>query len=209
MKPFLAAGLTTALLGLAPMAQALTVASETATPGGDYADTIDTGPNITVPGALPDDDDVDLTGRLRLNCVSSDCSDTSGLRDPSDAFFFTVGPDQEVIDVLFSFDESDVTTGSLSSVVFELSISGPGVIVDESYIGPVTNDALNPGSPFGPGTYSVFFGAVESAADFTGRVNWQFSSFVENTAAPVPLPASAPVLLAGLGALTLMRRKRG
>ncbi|MFW2543060.1 VPLPA-CTERM sorting domain-containing protein [Primorskyibacter sp. 2E107] len=185
-------------------------ALESATPGGDYSDTEGAGPNIAPGGILVGE--TSLYGRLRLNCVAGDCSDTSGLRDPSDAFFATIAADTEITNLTFSLG-SETASPSFSGVNFLARVTTPlGFTIDQSFTGGVSNLNIVPalsGASIGPGTYGFYITASDSGplVDFSGIVNWSMTATVVSTAA-VPLPATLPLLLAGMAGFGVIRRKK-
>ncbi|MEP4197506.1 MAG: VPLPA-CTERM sorting domain-containing protein [Aliishimia sp.] len=185
-------------------------ANETATPGGDYSDVEGTGPNITSSQPLLLGITT-LNAGLRVNCLSGDCSDSSGLRDPSDALFLDVAADREITSLVLNVEGTPTDISNISFVLrVDSDLMSPGSEVEFSSTGNVSSqELLSTGQTFGPGTYSIFFGATGSSADTAGQLAWSLTGTVTDTsAAAVPLPASAPILLAALGAFGLMRRKK-
>lgn len=211
--------LATALM-LGTSVSAATLASETNARGGDYPDSpASDNPNInrTVGNAFrpTPDGDVVLTGSLRLTCdANSACTGNTGLQDPGDAFFFEVAPDQEVTDITLSFEADTLALPGVTALSFDLVIDDDittlGNVFGTRFFGaPNLVPIGTTPDPLGAGAYNLFLGnfAAGSIA-FTGQVNWRFNATYSSTAAPVPLPATAPILLAALGAFGLMRRKQ-
>lgn len=217
MKVLHVSALAISMLLGAQAASASTVhpdALESATPGGDYSDTAGSGPNITSSQPILVGQ-TSLLGGLRLNCVSGDCSDSSGLRDPSDAFFLTIGADRQLTSLVLNIASGNDPALNISGISFEVAISDEtsGATFDLTSLGAATDVSLIPGitgsAVFGPGTYGFFVGASGSNADFSGRIDWSLTATVIDTSvAPVPLPATLPLLLAGLLGFGALRRKR-
>ncbi|MEO0632648.1 MAG: VPLPA-CTERM sorting domain-containing protein [Pseudomonadota bacterium] len=204
-----------AVLSWGHTAQAVTVnpdALETRTPGGDYADFNGGGPNITSTQPILAGQTT-LRGMLNLNCVRFDCSDSSGLRDPADAFSVTLGQNQELTSLIINISSADDPQKDLSSVLLAaVIVTPPGAsTLGFGQFGETVNQGLllNPSETFGAGDYSVFIRAVRSTADFQGKVAWSLTATIEDTSVPaVPLPAGLPLLIAGMAAFGVLRRKQ-
>ncbi len=188
-------------------------ALESATPGGDYSDTVGTGPNITSSQPILVGQ-TSLLGGLRLNCVATDCSDSSGLRDPSDAFFLTIGADRELTSLVLDIASGNSPALDLSSITFGVQVDNPAAASSStfSFTGAMSGLDLIPGitgsQQFGPGTYGFYIGANGSSADFTGRIDWTLTAtIIDTSVSTVPVPASLPLLLAGVFGLGFANRR--
>jgi len=112
---------------------------------------------------------------------------------------FVTGPSRD--GVLGAFDFSGL--GTLSAGVYTVFFSGSGAL------GGSTVEAIGPNQYVGldtPGTeaygrFGLYNFATNPARDFGIRVSGTAD------ASPVPLPAGLPLLLAGLGAIALVRRR--
>lgn len=174
---------------------------ETNAPGGDYADAFGAATNML--GAPPSGTtETNVIGRV--NCrLADNC--TSGRADPVDAFYFSLDANQSITEVSIAGNLSGTETLSLQ--IEDVS----GALPTNLFTGTIgTNGFLQilttANAPIGPGQYNValgFFGTTVSH-DFTYAYTIT-STVVE--ASPVPLPAGLPLLVAGLGAFGLIRRR--
>ncbi|MEM6760580.1 MAG: VPLPA-CTERM sorting domain-containing protein [Pseudomonadota bacterium] len=207
--------LAVALLTWSHTAQAVTVnpdALESRTPGGDYSDTQGSGPNITSSQPLLAGQTT-VRGMLNLNCVNADCSDSTGLRDPADAFSVTLGQNQVLTSLILNISSAANPQQDLSDVFFGFNLVTPPGLSNLGYAkaGETVNESifLSPSQTFGAGDYSLFVRAGRSTADFQGKVNWSLTAtIVDTSVSAVPLPAGLPLLLAGFATLGMLRRKQ-
>ncbi|WP_425041572.1 VPLPA-CTERM sorting domain-containing protein [Primorskyibacter sp. S187A] len=147
-----------------------------------------------------------VSGGLAGECVPGDCNNDIG-GDTQDSFFFTIadgfqldeisvateGGGPEDLTISFSLREAMQPYTSLGFGTFEINESG---LVDFD-------------DPLAAGTYSfsAFGQSASEAGDFDAF--WAVAFVVSAaTTAPVPLPASAPLLLAGLGGVWALRRRK-
>ncbi|WP_299727361.1 VPLPA-CTERM sorting domain-containing protein [uncultured Tateyamaria sp.] len=202
MKYIAISALIAVLGASAATANTITVLESNA-PGGNYANALGaTGNNL---GAAPSGTTAsNVIGTLSCRAASF-C--VGGRADPIDAFYFEVSANQQITELSISgiltgtqalqFIINDVTTSTVSNL-FTGTIAPSGAL-------QILSTA---GTPIGPGTYNVglgFFGDLQTVNDFSYA--YTISSTIVETS-PVPLPAGLPLLLAGLGAFGLMRRKR-
>lgn len=200
MKFFVLAALAAALSATVVSATPIDVL-ETRAPGGDYADALGAAGNVlNLPPAGTTQSNV--IGRLACR-VSGNCM--TGRADPVDAFYFQLGANQKITEVSIS---GNLTGTEILSLVIE-DLNGP--TATNLFTGTIGSNGflqilLPTDAPIGPGLYNValgFFGTTVSG-DFT--YNYTITSTIVETN-PVPLPAGLPLLVAGLGALGLMRRR--
>jgi hypothetical protein len=121
------------------------------------------------------------------------------------------------VDLLITFDTSS-PLGTMDAALFSADDSGSfldGVLVNAGFttdliqllFGGLTGSAA---AAFGPTVLvEVFFIDPLGANPFAGLVDGRRYDTALTTTAAVPLPAALPALAAGLGALVLVRRRRG
>lgn len=195
MKPIL---LSAAIfLGLSAAAQAATL-DESTIFGGDFGNS-----SATAVYTLNTDLGVnDVTGSLMGTCDGQYCN---GGIDPADVFFFKVasGHKLDSVEVYMEGNPSGITYSAL--------------IYDDTYGGSVPNTfAMNNGGSVdltGKNDTGVFelsiYGqqANGHTDDWAGYYSVYITTSAVSVGGAVPLPASAPLLLAGLGAAGLIRRR--
>lgn len=200
---------TLAFIAFSGAAQAASITiDESNAPGGDYADALGASGNQL--GAAADGTtSVTLIGDLRCNSVTN-CS--GGLNDPFDAFYFDVAADTEVTrmrisvfpslpSTLLEFTALLIDTSDGSSV-FNTTFAASDSATNVDLIG--TGDA-----PIGPGNYNFALSFSSLGSDVQGTVPYLLRSTIASTAvAPVPVPATLPLLLAGLGGFAFLGRRR-
>lgn len=109
---------------------------------------------------------------------------------------------------------ADGSDGVLENSPFAVgSAQGPGTAnVGPDENGVVRNVAATPGlnlaNLIGAQTPGGFINAVPSGAPGNNVLGRFRVSFVDDAVAPVPLPAAAPLLLAGLGGMAMVARRR-
>lgn len=129
-------------------------------------------------------------GVLNLNGTNVIYGDVNGGRgEGALSILFDVGTD------IFGFDVVGSNAGSLTVEVFG---------EDGSVLGNITQTATNSFFGFRSSEMDIFGVSITNDDSFgLGYDNVIFNTSV----APIPLPAALPLLLAGLGSLTLLRRK--
>ena len=181
-------------LGLATSASALTF-----TESSDFSNvgvitlpslgTLDTGLN-------------EVSGTLNGSCDSAG-EICFGGPDRQDSFVVTVGAGTQLTDV-------NIVTegGGPLGLTYGSNLRGPdSLVVADNGVAPLNSPTNYNGLTLGPGDY--LFSIFSLNSDETGSFDffWRASFSVESTMSPVPLPAGAPLLLAGLGALAIARRR--
>ncbi|WP_120501535.1 VPLPA-CTERM sorting domain-containing protein [Roseovarius sp. EL26] len=203
--------ITTAIVLAASTAQAATIVEST-----DFAGQTLTG--LLSPSASPFDiSDVgahSVQGSLMASCFLGDC----GSSDVSDTFSVNLGTDREIVSMVLSI--SNAFSG------FSSSGNGPDpVISNVNVTHPITawtiNSITGNGSldlsnifsdPYTTGVYSLGVGLNTDGLIAEFSADWKIDFVVADIStgiSTVPLPASAGLLLAGLGGFGLIgRRKR-
>ena len=147
-----------------------------------------------------------------LTCQGpSACTDLniSGLLDSTDAFFFSLGPNQEVTAISVS---TVVRTTDIVDSFTNINIFTQSLPVGRTLAAGSVTDQSVPfgGGTIGEGTHSFqidFFDTFPPTTDTA--VQYVISAQLRDiTVSPVPLPAGLPLLLAGLGAFGLMRSRK-
>ena len=195
MRPFLICAAT--ILGLTTGAHAATL-DESTIFGGDFANT--SGGAVYTVNTDPGSNEV--YGTLMGTCDGAFCN---GGTDPADVFFFKVGTG-------YKLDSVEVyMEGSPNGITYS------ALLFDDTYGGSVPDTfAINTGGTLdltGKKDTGVFELSIygQRANGYNG--NWAgYYSVSINTSAiqvggAVPLPATAPLLLAGLGVAGLLRRR--
>ncbi len=200
-----------AAMMIAGGAQALTV-DESSVAGGDFSGngsqdagntigTLDTGLNS-------------VTGSLAGECLPSGNTFTcfNGI-DPQDDIFFTVGAGTELVGI-----DANIEGGGASDLLFSVFMRTNNGGSESNLIQGSAGDLpvntmqtyLPPLGTLGEGSYrfAVFLISASEAGDVDGFYNVNFNVQEVQTPA-VPLPATLPLLLAGMGALGIARRRRG
>ncbi len=141
-------------------------------------------------------------GSLAGTCDGQYCD---GGIDPADVFFFQVANGQKLDSVEVYME------GSPNGITFS------ALLFDDTYGGSVPNSfAMNSGGALdltGKNDTGVFelsiYGqqATGHVGDWAGYYSVEISTSAVQVGGAVPLPASAPLLLAGLGAAGLIRRR--
>lgn len=186
MKRYVTAAALGCLVANAGLAAPVEV-FETRAPGGDYADALGASTNML--GVFPVGT-ATITGNL------------SAPRDLFDAFFFTIEAGSEMITSEITTEGSDVT------MLAELFDANGDTIFTKTFSTNGTTDLLTlADAPVGEGTYNMGLSFIPTSDD--DEVSWFTAS--EAVALPVsavPLPAGAPLMLAGLAALAALRRRK-
>lgn len=185
------------IFGLSGAAHAATL-DESTIFGNDFGNTSATAVHTlnTDPGSN------DVLGALMGTCDGQFCS---GGTDPADVFFFKVAAGYKLDSVEVHME------GSPSGITYS------ALLYDENYGGSLPGTfAMNTGGALdltGKLDTGVFELAIygQQANGHTGAWAGNYSVYVTTSAVQVggavPLPASAPLLLAGLGAAGLIRRR--
>ncbi len=200
MKSFLIPAVLATFMAM-PAAAASLFVDEFAVPGGEFANTAGAG-NYNV-GTMTDDSYV--SGIMEGTCSAGTCRNAGN--DAQDSFNFTIGAGYQLtaINIFaegFGPADMDYVAGMYKFVPTQtLSAFAIYDINDGGQLLP---------SIFGPGTYNLSLASdydVSSDGDY--GIYWGAQFIVEEINAPaVPLPAGAPLLLAGLGALAALRRRQ-
>lgn len=198
MKHIFAAALAVFALVQSVGATSLTV-EESRAPGGDYADALGAvGNNI---GAAPaGTTEVTILGDMRCNAWPT-C--TGGLNDPFDAFYVDVAVGTKITEVTVSTEADNGLT--LLAQLFDTATNTQ--IFSTSFSGNQSVTLLSSSdSPLMPGNYNFALSLTDAPAS-GGRVyEYRIGSRIATT--PVPLPASLPLLFAGVGGMAFAARRR-
>jgi len=191
MKPFLTTAIFGCVLATTSSAATFTDVFESNAPGGDYADVLGASTNSL--GGIP-------VG------FASIFGDLAAPNDLVDAFYFTVDAGTELI------TSSITTEGDPVDLMAELFDSAGGLVFSESFSsnGPFDLITLSD-APLAADTYNFALTMFPTGLNTNEGVFW--NTYSEVVALPtsvpaVPLPAAMPLLLAGLGGMVMVGRRR-
>jgi opacity protein-like surface antigen len=157
-----------------------------------------------------------VSGDCTLNAPGSffvtDCYQGA---DRQDNFKFTIGAGHELVGMSVDNEKG----GTASEVIFELFMRTTGMMSTNIIsLGQGENpqnsstDLTAAAGTLGAGEYMINYFGLTSATAGTYQGFWGVNLDIREsgpTTPSVPLPASLPLLLAGMGALGIARRKRG
>ncbi|MEO0485520.1 MAG: VPLPA-CTERM sorting domain-containing protein [Pseudomonadota bacterium] len=118
---------------------------------------------------------------------------------------FSIATDTDVTFTAFTGDEFHAL---LSSPDIEVSIGGSVVSASNVLPASLSTTGFN-GGGFGLAAGQTATFTVTNASNLTHGTVTGFEFDLGSSPAPVPLPASLPLLMAGIGAIGLLRRKLG
>ncbi|MEO0669508.1 MAG: VPLPA-CTERM sorting domain-containing protein [Pseudomonadota bacterium] len=189
MNRVIAAALAASVFVAPAFASTMTIVSESTAPMGDYADLLGASTNQlgSIPAGI-----ATLSGNL------------TAPNDNIDALFLTIDAQTELVSA------SITTTGGIASMFATLLDSAGITVFEEFFDANGTVDLLTlADTPLQEGTYNFAVGFISFEAGDPPAVSWTTNSVInEIPASPVPLPAGLPLLLAGLGGLYALRRRR-
>ena len=188
------------------MAMPATAASlfvdEFTVPGGDFVGAA--GPGNYNVGTMTDDSYV--TGIMEGTCTGGTCRTTSS--DAQDSFNFTIAAGYKLTAINVFAEGFGPAAFDFLAAMFKYT---PSMTLTDSQYYPINDGGQLLSSTFGPGTYNLSIATDNQViGDGDYAIFWGAEFIVEeiSTAPTVPLPAGAPLLLAGLGAFGLMRRRQ-
>lgn len=146
-----------------------------------------------------------ISGQVNGLCLGNQC-DLVPIGDRHDSFQFEVAAGQQLAGIT-----SATSSTGLAGLTFGYTLSQFTTMFETLETTTALADSLATISTsiYGPGTYFLsIFGSTSSetgdyAADWTMNLN-----VTSPSVSPVPLPASAPLLLAGLGLIAGLRRRK-
>lgn len=184
-----------------PAAAASLFVDEFTTPGGDFVGAA--GPGNYNVGTF--DDDSYVSGIMEGTCVGGTCRTTGS--DAQDSFNFTIAAGYKLTAI-------NIFAEGFGPAGMEY-VAGMYKYVPSQTLSAFALYDINDGgqllpSEFGPGTYNLSLASdYDVGSDGAYGIFWGAQFIVEEINAPaVPLPAGAPLLLAGLGAFGVMRRRQ-
>lgn len=184
-----------------PAAAASLFVDEFAVPGGDFANAA--GPGNYNVGTMTDNSYV--SGVLEGTCTGGTCRGSGN--DSQDSFNFTIGAGYQLVAINI-FAEGFGPAGMDY-------VAGMYKYVPTQTLSALAEYDINDGgqllpSIFGPGTYNLSLASdYDIGSDGPFGVFWGAQFIVEEINPPtVPLPAGAPLLIAGLGAFAALRRRQ-
>lgn len=151
-----------------------------------------------------------FNGNLNGECSNGDCNGIgSQFDDTQDSILFTVASGTEVISFSL-FTEGGGPSGlTISAAIFgTIGVSDIGAfqsVINVPINGNADGTLVN--GPLGAGVYSLSAYGGSSTDDGGFGAFWSIDLEVAEVTNPVPLPAGLPLLLAGVGAFGLMRRR--
>ena len=205
MRKLLLAG---AIAFLAVPASATTFSADEFTDalGGDFSDVISLSNDNVGTASMAGFSDV--IGTLSGECAGTlGVSCNFGIGDTQDSFLFTVASGFELVSVRAGTEGSgppDLTIG------FFLAAANAGFTNLDSAFFDINDGGTVSSGVYGAGTYSfsVRGGTASQEGSFDAFWFVDFETREASTPPPVPLPAGMPLLLAGLGAFAVARRRR-
>ena len=191
-------------------AQAATITETTDFAGQALGDFLTTSSNmINVSEIGPHS----IQGSLAPNCLFGDC----GTSDEIDTFSINLAADLEIVSLILTmsntysgFSSSGISPDPVKTT-FNITSNTPNAVAINNIIGDGTIDySIGFGSGYLEGIYSfgVGIGAENDAIIVDMSADWRIDLVVESTTPSVPLPASALLLLAGLGGLGIARHRK-
>ena len=145
----------------------------------------------------------DVSGEMNGSCTSSGLNCFGG-PDRQDGFTFTIAAGQQLTSIFVGSEGFGPTGFTWNAQIRETSFS-----VLETLIRPINDSGtMTAFAPLGEGTYLFNINSFETAAAGGFTVFWFADFEVETILPPVPLPAGAPLLAAGLMLIAGLRRRR-
>ncbi|WP_158269964.1 VPLPA-CTERM sorting domain-containing protein [Litoreibacter ponti] len=171
--------------------------------GGDYPESsAGAFPNIGV-GAIGQ---TSVVGDLVGECVALQTDGCDSGNDPEDVFEFEIGAGTKLTGLSIIVEGSGPSGFLLAADIFQIGTSFE--IINDISLN--TTVGLLGGQMLGQGTYRFVVGGFISTelGDWGGDYRLTGTVAALNVPEPVPLPASLPLLLAGIGGLAYLRRHR-